>query len=107
MSTITVQAAERLVTPPAWSSAPDYRRMSFFDGGSPDVIIMDVATIVDNPVATVRAEWQTWVRADGSVDPTLESVELITREDGYIATAELPGVIRLLTEAAQRVGVAL
>lgn len=107
MSTITIHDAEQLVAPPSWATFPDYRRKSDYDGGSPDVFIIETATIVDTPLLSVLAEWQTTVRANGSVEPTLESVRLITSADeGYIETSDVAAVILALTEAAQLMGVA-
>lgn len=107
MSTITIHDAEQLVSPPSWATAPDYRRRSDFDGSSDDVFILETATIVDTPLVAVQAEWQTTVRANGSVEPTLESVRLLTSgDDGYIETPDVAAVIRALAEASQLMGVA-
>lgn len=105
MSEITIHDAEQLVTSPSWATFPDYRRKSDYDGASTDVFIMDTATLVDTPLLSVQAEWQTTVRANGSVEPTLESMRLITSaDDGYIETQDVAAVILALTEAAQLMG---
>lgn len=105
MSTVTIHDAEQLVTPPSWATFPDYQRKSDWDGASADVFIMDTATIIDTPLLTVRAERQAFVRADGYVEPPLESVRLISQEeDGYIEISCVAAVVEALSKAALIVG---
>ncbi len=105
MSALTIDKAEKLVPAPTWASSPDYKRTSDFDGKGGGVLIMDVATIIEDPMVTVCMEWQTDVHPDGKVGPTLESVKLITGDDyTYIESGQLAHVVFVLCHAAVQAG---
>lgn len=106
MSVMTIAKAEKLVPAPTWSAMPDYKRVSDFDGGAGAVLIMDVATIIEDPMVTVCIEWQTDVKPDGTVGPTLESVKLTTGDGStYIDSKQLAHVVFILCHAAVLAGV--
>ncbi|KEP75779.1 hypothetical protein HR12_23520 [Microbacterium sp. SUBG005] len=108
MTRTVIDRAERLVPPPSWAAQRDYRRKSELDGASGNVFIMDTATIIDDPFATVSMEWQTTVYPDGTTSGTLEAVKLSTGDDdAYIESQQLAHVVFVLCHAAVSAGIKL
>ncbi|MEV7875557.1 hypothetical protein [Microbacterium sp. NPDC089188] len=104
MSTLSIKRAAKLVAAPTWADRPDYEREAEEREGG--VFIMDTATIIEDPMVTVAVEWQTDVRPDGTVGPTLESIKLTTGDDStFIESAQLAHVVFSLCHAAVLAGV--
>lgn len=106
MTGLTEREVDRIVPAPTWSSAADYERA--IDRSGDGFLVMDTATILQDPFATVAMEWQFAVDADGAFAPPLEAIKLTVGDDTtYIETPQLAHVVSVVFQAAVNAGVTL